>query len=186
MYTLLYMKQKRKHTVSQGKLNVNLTIIVVVMLFLVGITSPPSSQIQIWGWVCSLSLQLDVQEVSDQELTRFGNTLLEIQQMEVSAKNRIDETVQNSELSTETLNELFAMQSSNPEEIEDSFNKKEISEFNYVMVAINTIYVDTQKSMHEILKNHSYDLESFHQMAEVIQEDEQLLGRLQALFNEQG
>ncbi len=106
--------------------------------------------------------------------------------MEVSAKNRIDETVQNSELSTETLNELFAMQSSNPEEIEDSFNKKEISEFNYVMVAINTIYVDTQKSMHEILKNHSYDLESFHQMAEVIQEDEQLLGRLQALFNEQG
>lgn len=186
MYTLLYMKQKRKHTVSQGKLNVNLTISVVVMLFLVGITSPVFANTNLGMGMEPVQLQMDSQDVSDQELTRFGNTLLEIQQMEVSANNKINEAVQNSELSTETLNELLTMQNSNPEEIEKSFDQEEISEFTNVMNIINTIYVDAQKSMHTILEDNSYDLESFNQMAEVIQADEQLLGRLQALFNEQG
>ncbi|MGE4454790.1 MAG: hypothetical protein AB7D92_09675 [Sphaerochaeta sp.] len=182
------MKQSRKQMVSPGKQDITKTIGILMMFFL--IISAPSAfaNTDLGMGMNPLSLQIDDdgQAISDQELTRFRNTLMGIQQMEVEANAEIEQVIKHSELSIETLDEIIAMQTNNPEDIQASFEKEEIEEFTAVMQAINTIYITAQKNMHGILQENSYTLESFNRIAEVIQEDEELLGRLQSLFSEKG
>jgi ribosomal protein L16 Arg81 hydroxylase len=124
-------------------------------------------------------------DVSDQELTRFGVALIDIQEIQSEATQHIHTAIEEASISGERLDEIFLLQRENPEQLEKEASSEEIEEFSQVMGEITQIYQSTEIKIVDSLKEKSYDIESFNQMATKIEKDPELLNRLQTLFNGQ-
>jgi TolA-binding protein len=130
--------------------------------------------------------ELEVQqEVTDQELVNFGVALIEVQEIQIKANEEINHQIEDSELSIERLDEIFSIQQQNPEELKNETSKAELEEFNHVIDNITSVQQETETKIVDSLAEHSYDIESFNEMAAKIQEDPELLDRLQTLFDSQ-
>lgn len=124
-------------------------------------------------------------DVSDQELTRFGVALVEVQEIQMEANQQINESIENAEIPVERLEEIFLIQQENPEQLQNEASPDEIEEFSQVMANISQIHQSTEIEIVDSLKKNSYDIQSFNKMAKRIQEDPELLNRLQTLFSNQ-
>ncbi len=124
-------------------------------------------------------------QVSDQELTRFGIALIEVQEIQIEANEVIFETIENATISPDRLDEIFVMQQESPELLAQEVTDQEIEEYFSIMSAINTIHQETEQEILSTLEENAYDLQSFNNMAMKIQEDPELLNRLQNIFSAQ-
>ena len=130
-------------------------------------------------------LSFDEKQVSDQELTRFGIALIEVQEIQIEANEVIFATIENAAISPDRLDEIFVMQQETPELLAQEATDQEMEEFFSIMSAINTIHQETEQEIINSLEENSYDLQSFNNMAMKIQEDPELLNRLQNIFSAQ-
>ena len=123
-------------------------------------------------------------EVSDQDLRRFGETLLDIQQIQMEANETIQETIETSPLPEKRLEEIFALAQEDPTKAQDNVEQSEWELYTGVMNSLAEIQIEAQESMVSVLANHDYDIDEFNSMANIIQSDPELTQRLQSLFSE--
>lgn len=123
-------------------------------------------------------------EVSDQDLRRFGETLLDIQQIQMEANETIQETIETSPLPEKRLEEIFALAQEDPTKAQDNVEQSEWELYTGVMNSLAEIQIEAQESMVSVLADHDYDIDEFNSMANIIQSDPELTQRLQSLFSE--
>lgn len=186
LYTLVYMRSQL-HTEKFKKLNrkpsyrFGLTIAVLLLAFML---TPSLFAADAPSPLFSPNdLSYGEGQVSDQELTRFGMALIEVQEIQIEANEEIFATIEDASIAPERLDEIFVMQQESPEMLAQEATEEEIEEYSAVMSAINTIHLETEQEILSSLEQNSYDLESFNNMAMKIQEDPELLNRLQSMFS---
>ena len=123
--------------------------------------------------------------ITDQELMQFGETLIEVQEIQMEANQQINETIGNASITGERLDEIFVLQQENPAHLEQEVSQEELDEFSQVMTKISKIQQTYEIEIVNSLEENSYNVESFNRMVARIQEDPELLNRLQTLFSNQ-
>lgn len=123
-------------------------------------------------------------EVSDHDLRRFGETLLDIQQIQMEANETIQQTIETSTLPEERLEEIFALAQEDPTKAQDNVEQSEWEIYTGVMNSLAEIQIEAQESMVSVLADHDYEVDEFNSMARKIQSDPGLTQRLQSLFSE--
>ena len=123
--------------------------------------------------------------ITDQELMQFGETLIEVQETQMEANQQINETIGNASITGERLDEIFVLQQENPTHLEQEVSQEELDEFSQVMTKISKIQQTYEIEIVNSLEENSYNVESFNRMVARIQEDPELLNRLQTLFSNQ-
>ncbi len=122
-------------------------------------------------------------EVPDAELRRFGETLMEIQQIQIDANENIQQAIESSVLPEQRLEEIFAMAQEDPENAEDMVEQSEWTAYTKVIESLVEIQVETQEDMITVLEENDYEVEEFNSLANIIQDRPELIQRLQSLFN---
>ncbi len=123
------------------------------------------------------------QEVTDEQLQLFGVSLITIQEIQLEANQRIAEVVEESELSEERLNEILNLQQSDAQTFEEAVSEKELEVFEQTIEKLSEIHIQANEDMVESVENYGFEIEEFNQLAQTIQEDPQLMQRLQNMFS---
>ncbi len=120
--------------------------------------------------------------VSDQELQAFGIALISIQEIQSEANEEIGEVIEQSELSEERLSEILQLQQVDPAAIGESVADDELREFEVTIGSIEDIHETAQDEMIEEVTQQGFEVEEFNQLSQQIQEDPELMNRLQGMF----
>jgi len=128
--------------------------------------------------------QLDqTSEVSDTELLRFGETLLNVQHIQMQANENIQQAIEASVLPEQRLEEIFALAQKDPENVEDMVDQSEWIAYTQVIDSLVEIQVEMQGDLMITLAEFDYEVEEFNFMANKIQNSPELIQRLQILFS---
>jgi hypothetical protein len=171
------MKHNKRQQQSSRLVSGRLSTVFIVVLFL--LTAPMLMAEEPMKFQFSENTS---SQISDHELKEFGFALVEVQEIQVTANEEINTAVNDSELPVERLDEIFIMQQKEPERVEQEVQDDELEEFSMVMNAIASIQMEAEQEIVASLEQHNYTVESFNQMARTIQEDSELLNRLQLLL----
>ncbi len=122
------------------------------------------------------------QEVSDEDLQRFGIALISIQQVQIQANEEIESIIDDSELSEERINEILQMQQLAPDELESELPEDEIAAFEDTIEQVTEVHEAAEEQMYESVEEVGFDIEAFNQLAQTIEQDPELMERLQEMF----
>ncbi len=125
--------------------------------------------------------EFEVDEITDEDLERFGLALIAIQQIEFNANEVIREVVEESALSEERLNEILLVHQ-DPEAEDDSVTDEELAEFEKTILDITEVHQEAQDDIIEAVDTYGFEVQEFNEIAQAIQEDPELLNRLESLF----
>lgn len=186
LYILVYMKHnylsKQSNSIGIAKRSKTVVrMLIAILVLLLGSAS-------IVGANESLSFPSFQQpnqtsELSDQDLRRFGETLLEVQEIQMEANETIQQTIETSPLPEERLEEIFVMAQEDPSKAQDTVEQSEWTAYTQVMESLAEIQIEAQQSMVGALAEHDYEVEEFNTIAQKIQSDPELTQRLQSLFS---
>ena len=122
-------------------------------------------------------------EMSDQELARFGYTLIEVQEIQMEANQKIDTSLQQTSLPVDRLDELYLIQQEDASQLEEEATAEEIAEYSDVMTTIGEIHSEAETQIMDSLEQNSFSVEEFNHTAAKIKDDPELIQRLQMLFD---
>ncbi len=127
----------------------------------------------------------DSDEITDKALEQFGMAIIAIQQVQQQANDFIENTIEDSPLTEERFIEIYTMQTNDPESVPEAFGQEEITAFSAAMEEITTIQAATQQEMVVSVQDSGFEVEDFNELSVTIQEDPELLTRLEELFSPQ-
>jgi hypothetical protein len=127
----------------------------------------------------------DSDEITDKTLEQFGMAIIAIQQVQQQANDFIENTIDDSPLTEERFIEIYTMQANDPETVSESFKQEDIAAFSATMEEITTIQTSAQQEMVVSVQDSGFEVEDFNELSVTIQEDPELLTRLEKLFGPQ-
>jgi len=127
--------------------------------------------------------QLDQRdEVAEEQLQQFGFALISIQEIQIEANEAIDEVLASSELSEERITEIMQLQQAAPEEAEDQVAEDELAEFEQTITEVEQVHESAEAEMVDAVEDVGFDVEEFNQLAQQIDQNPDLMNRLQEMF----
>jgi|GEM_PF-4980616 len=137
------------------------------------------------------SLELDEEDVetvdhdvSDEELRLFGIAVVGFQEIQVQANEYIEAIIDESELSEQRIEELMQLQHMQPGSLEEEASSEELEEFEHTLEEVAAVHEAAQEEMVGFVDELGFELDEFNELAETIQNDPQLLVKLQQMFSE--
>ncbi len=121
-------------------------------------------------------------EISDEQLQMFGIAVMSMQEIQLEANQEIDQVIGDSALSEERINEILQLQQTDPQSLAEAVPDEDLQEYEKTIELITEVHQEAQEDMVEAVTNLGFEVEEFNQMAQTIQEDPELMQRLQGMF----
>lgn len=185
LYSLVYMRYKKnqqnKVTGSGNtKLQNKIGLLLVALLLVMPAVFAEMDTTSFSDPFSTAPLQA---KMSDQELARFGYTLIKVQEIQMEANQKIDTSLQQTSLPIDRLDELYLIQQEDASQLEEEATAEEIAEYSDVMTTIGEIHSEAETQIMNSLEQNSFSVEEFNHTAAKIQDDPELIQRLQMLFD---
>lgn len=124
------------------------------------------------------------EKVSDKELKQFASAVKEIQEINQRTQMAMIGAVEDEEISVERFNEIFAASQDPNQEV--NATEEEMEKFNKVNKEIAKLQADSQKDMEEKIQKQELTLERYQEITIVVQNDQEMMQKLQELLADEG
>ncbi|MFO7851579.1 MAG: DUF4168 domain-containing protein [Bacteroidota bacterium] len=122
-------------------------------------------------------------KVSDKELEQFASAVKEIQEINQKTQMAMIGAVEDEELSVDRFNEIFAATQDPNQEVNAS--EEEMKKFNKANDEIVKLQNESQKQSEEEILKQDLTLNRYQEITMIIQNDEDLMGKLQKIMEEE-
>lgn len=124
-------------------------------------------------------------DISQDELADFVAALEEVQALQQEMASSSQQSVQDSEMGQSRFQELFQAQQSGQDPATPA-TEAEQAEFDALVQQLQQIQQESNQLMVEAVEDEGLDVQRFNTIARAVQQNPQLMERLQAIRSEQG
>ena len=108
------------------------------------------------------------QQFKDEELKTFANVMKRIQKVQSESNQEIESAFEDSSMSKQRFNKLFAARKNQNKQKADDETQSETKEFNKLAKQIQTIQKDSQKKMIQMVRDRGLTIERFNTIVKAI------------------
>lgn len=126
--------------------------------------------------------EFTLEEITDEQLQRFGLVLGAIQQIELEANEMIEEVIEESPLTEDQLQDILMIYQTDPGSVDELVSEDEQEVFEQTIFDITEIHQVAEEEMIDAVEHHGFEVQEFNVIVNMIHEDPKLLDRLQEII----
>lgn len=121
-------------------------------------------------------------DISDRELEQFANLVPQLQEIEQSARQEVDQAIEASGLGRDRFNELYQAQQTPEAAVSSEATDEEQQSFEQIVGQIDSIKQDVRTQQDEVIRAEGLEPERFDQILAAIRQDPTLRQQLQQMI----